>query len=62
MCGFAGFYSLDGSPGCPIILSNMTQIQSHRGPDDRGMRMFSLRGQNSYEVVSDSKKWKRKLL
>jgi len=61
MCGFAGFYSLDGSPGCPIILSNMTQIQSHRGPDDRGMRLFSLREKKSYEVVSDSKKMEKEI-
>lgn len=42
MCGIAGFVNLDGEPASVGTLSAMIDIQRHRGPDDRGMRLFSL--------------------
>jgi asparagine synthase (glutamine-hydrolysing) len=44
MCGIAGFYNLDGSAADPTVLRAMLEIQRHRGPDGRGLRLFSLRG------------------
>lgn len=47
MCGIVGFYNLDGRPVDPDILVRMAKCLGHRGPDDRGMRLFSLaRGQS----------------
>jgi asparagine synthase (glutamine-hydrolysing) len=43
MCGIVGIYNLEGSPVDPQALCRMTDIQRHRGPDDQGMRLFSLR-------------------
>lgn len=42
MCGIAGFYNFNGAPANPHVLLRMMDIQRHRGPDDQGMRMFSL--------------------
>ena len=49
MCGIAGFYNLDGRPADPRVLSRMVDVQRHRGPDDQGLRLFSLRGGVSAE-------------
>jgi asparagine synthase (glutamine-hydrolysing) len=47
MCGIVGFFNFDGEPANPVVLSRMLDLQRHRGPDDRGMRLFSLaRGQS----------------
>jgi asparagine synthase (glutamine-hydrolysing) len=43
MCGIAGFYNLDGSAADAAVLREMLDIQHHRGPDDQGLRLFSLR-------------------
>jgi asparagine synthase (glutamine-hydrolysing) len=48
MCGIAGFYNLNGAPADPRILLRMMDIQRHRGPDDQGMRMFSLSAGSSF--------------
>lgn len=44
MCGIVGIYNLSGAPVDPEVLCLMTDIQRHRGPDDQGLRLFSLRG------------------
>lgn len=36
MCGIAGFYSPHRHPITPAVLAGMTDVLSHRGPDDRG--------------------------
>lgn len=43
MCGIAGFVNLDGRPADPAVLSAMTALIQHRGPDDRGTLQCSLR-------------------
>ena len=50
MCGIAGFISLTGQPADPATLARMTDVQRHRGPDDQGLRLFSLRGGASEEI------------
>ncbi|MGB7924621.1 MAG: asparagine synthase (glutamine-hydrolyzing) [Pyrinomonadaceae bacterium] len=42
MCGIVGIYNLNGAAVEPQVLSRMTDIQRHRGPDDQGLRLFSL--------------------
>jgi asparagine synthase (glutamine-hydrolysing) len=44
MCGIAGFVNLDGAPVDLDVLSAMTDMVRHRGPDDRGTLGLSLRG------------------
>jgi asparagine synthase (glutamine-hydrolysing) len=43
MCGLTGIVNLDGSPIDIAVLSAMTSVQHHRGPDDSGRLAFSLR-------------------
>jgi asparagine synthase (glutamine-hydrolysing) len=50
MCGIAGFVNLDGGPVNLRVLKRMTDIQRHRGPDDQGLGVFSLRG-GRYQAV-----------
>jgi asparagine synthase (glutamine-hydrolysing) len=47
MCGIAGFYNLDGSAADPAVLREMLDLQRHRGPDDQGLRLFSLKSGQS---------------
>lgn len=54
MCGIAGFYNFDGKPADPRVLLRMTDIQRHRGPDDQGLRLFSLRQGRSVEYDRDT--------
>lgn len=49
MCGIAGFLNLTRRPADPGVLVRMTDIQSHRGPDDQGFRLFSLSDGKSVE-------------
>ena len=42
MCGIAGFLNLDGAPAAFGTVSQMADLQRHRGPDDHGIRLFSL--------------------
>ena len=44
MCGIAGFVNLDGAPADARVLSAMTDMVRHRGPDDRGALCVALRG------------------
>ncbi|MBE0654227.1 MAG: asparagine synthase (glutamine-hydrolyzing), partial [Bacteroidales bacterium] len=50
MCGIAGFINFDSRniKDTGSILK-MLEIQRHRGPDDSGIRLFSLRNGTSYE-------------
>ncbi len=43
MCGFVGMLNFDETPIDIGILSKMTEIQKHRGPDDEGRTAFSLK-------------------
>jgi len=47
MCGIVGVYNRNGAPVDPRVLRQMTDIQRHRGPDDQGIRLFSLSGSNT---------------
>ena len=51
MCGIAGFFSLSGEPADVAALLRMTDVQRHRGPDDQGFRLFSLRSATSVELA-----------
>jgi asparagine synthase (glutamine-hydrolysing) len=44
MCGLAGFVNLDGAPADAGVIGAMTRLLAHRGPDDRGHAMLTLRG------------------
>jgi asparagine synthase (glutamine-hydrolysing) len=44
MCGIAGFVNLDGAPADAGVVAAMMQAIRHRGPDDRGQVLVSLRG------------------
>jgi asparagine synthase (glutamine-hydrolysing) len=44
MCGIAGWINLDGAPADVRVLETMTEMVRHRGPDDRGALLMSLRG------------------
>ena len=50
MCGIAGYYNKSGkSIGHTARLQQMLEIQKHRGPDDSGIRAFSLKSQKTRE-------------
>lgn len=49
MCGIAGLYNFSGAPADPHVLLRMLDIQQHRGPDDQGLRLFSLGNGRSTE-------------
>lgn len=55
MCGITGFVNLNLKPvrDTSSILS-MLKMQKHRGPDDSGIRAFSLRSGKSSEYATDS--------
>ena len=44
MCGIAGFVNLDGAPADARVLSAMSGMVPHRGPDDCGAELVSLGG------------------
>ncbi len=50
MCGIAGLYHLNGADANPVLLQHMLDVQRHRGPDDQGVHLFSLRGGRSCAV------------
>lgn len=51
MCGISGYINLDGRPvGSNAINRKMLFAQKHRGPDDSGIRAFSLRNKKSIEL------------
>ena len=43
MCGIVGVLNRNGAPVAPRVLERMMLAQRHRGPDDQGMHLFSLR-------------------
>lgn len=50
MCGIAGYVNKSGAPiGTTETVLGMLRLQSHRGPDDGGVRAFSLRTMGSAE-------------
>jgi asparagine synthase (glutamine-hydrolysing) len=44
MCGIAGLYNMDGRPAELAAARAMLAMIRHRGPDDQGLRAFTLRG------------------
>jgi asparagine synthase (glutamine-hydrolysing) len=50
MCGIAGFVNLAGAPADVEVIRRMNDVQRHRGPDDQGLRLFSLAEGRSVEV------------
>lgn len=50
MCGIAGIFNFNNQPVDIATLQRMTDAQRHRGPDDQGIRLFSLCRQQSVEV------------
>ncbi len=50
MCGIAGYYHKSGKPiGNTETVLKMLDTQKHRGPDDSGVRAFSLKAQQTQE-------------
>ena len=51
MCGISGYININNEPirDTSTIL-DMLRVQKHRGPDDSGIRAFSLRDGNSMEM------------
>ena len=43
MCGIAGFVNLDGAPADASVVAAMMHTLRHRGPDDSGQVLVSLR-------------------
>jgi asparagine synthase (glutamine-hydrolysing) len=56
MCGIVGIYNKNGSPVDTRILRRMIDLQRHRGPDDQGVRFFTLNkpANFSMELKEDS--------
>ena len=50
MCGFVGIVNFNKSPVDIGVLSKMTEIQKHRGPDDEGRTLFSL-NDGTFKVI-----------
>lgn len=44
MCGITGIFNLNGEPVSPVILRNMANTVSHRGPDSEGFYTDSFVG------------------
>ena len=53
MCGFTGFINLLNKPLDVHSLKRMTDIQSHRGPDDQGFVGFSLFNNKKIEPIEN---------
>lgn len=54
MCGIAGYLNFDQEPAEVSTIARMTRMQAHRGPDDSGIRLFSLRSKTSLEVLPEA--------
>ena len=51
MCGIAGYINTNLKPLSDTeVVSKMLLVQKHRGPDDSGIRAFSLRSGQSEEL------------
>lgn len=54
MCGIAGYINLNNKPVQDTnAILNMLRVQKHRGPDDSGIRAFSLDSGQSAELKND---------
>ena len=54
MCGITGYINLKGKPvRSSHIIRKMLLVQKHRGPDDSGIRAFSLKSRSSFELTVD---------
>ena len=42
MCGLVGLIDRNSKPVDPCTIKKMMQLQEHRGPDDKGLTLFSL--------------------
>ncbi|MEJ5310873.1 MAG: asparagine synthase (glutamine-hydrolyzing) [Anaerolineae bacterium] len=52
MCGIVGTYNFSGQPANPSVVREMMALQAHRGPDDQGLRLFTLhKGGSAYSVA-----------
>lgn len=56
MCGFAGIINMNGEPVDASVIINMTEIISHRGPDDSGIALFSA-GAGQYVELQKHRKY-----
>ncbi len=52
MCGLVGIYNMNGTSVDPHALCKMADIQSHRGLDSQGVRLFSLKERESISYES----------
>lgn len=51
MCGIAGYINIDLKPvNDTAAILKMMKAQNHRGPDDSGLRLFSMQNGNSREA------------
>lgn len=51
MCGIAGYIDIRSKPiSDTSCIVSMLKVQKHRGPDDSGIRLFSLRSGQSVEM------------
>jgi asparagine synthase (glutamine-hydrolysing) len=52
MCGITGYINLNGQfIGDTSVINRMLYVQKHRGPDDSGIRAFSLKSRSSQELI-----------
>ena len=47
MCGFVGYINKNFDPINPLTIKKMMQLQEHRGPDDKGLALFTLNNKTS---------------
>lgn len=59
MCGFAGIYYFNGQEVDPGNILEMTAIIKHRGPDDSGIRYFSLSNGSTWEEGKEASRFRR---
>jgi len=52
MCGITGYINLNNKPlRSSQTIREMLRVQKHRGPDDSGIRAFSLKNSTSLELT-----------
>jgi asparagine synthase (glutamine-hydrolysing) len=55
MCGITGYFNYHGKPVLESnTIINMLKVQKHRGPDDSGIRAFSLKTGTSLELPANA--------
>ncbi len=55
MCGIAGYINFDGRDISAHVLAQMTEALRHRGPDDIGLRAFSMQRGCSQGLTSSNR-------